>query len=245
MEALDRANKATDYYALDMSLPELQRSLTEVPPSTFTHVRCHGLFGTYDDGLEWLKQGKDPERPKCIVSLGSSVGIFERADAQSFLRNFAEVLKPSDVLIVGVDGCLDRDKVLTAYNDGKGVTEQFYRNGLRNANKLLGQDVFKENDWDIIGVFNADEGRHEAFISPRTDIVAGGFSFNRGERISLENAHKYSDPQQQQLWHGAGLRLDASFVERTGTYCKSLVAFYGVKPLHLWCTFLSRGSQNN
>lgn len=73
LEALEAAGKEIDYYALDLSLTELKRTLAAVPP--FYNVKCHGLYGTYDDGLAWLKSAGIASRPKCIMSLGSSIGI--------------------------------------------------------------------------------------------------------------------------------------------------------------------------
>lgn len=74
LQALEFAGKEIDYYALDLSLKELRRTLEQVPK--FEHVRCHGLHGTYDDGLEWLKLPENSSRPKCVMSLGSSIGEF-------------------------------------------------------------------------------------------------------------------------------------------------------------------------
>ena len=72
LRALDAAGKSIDYFALDLSLEELKRTLEQVPE--FKHVRCHGLHGTYDDGLAWLKLPENSSRPKCVLSLGSSIG---------------------------------------------------------------------------------------------------------------------------------------------------------------------------
>lgn len=72
LQALDAIGKDIDYYALDLSLIELKRTLEQVPP--LNHVRCHGLLGTYDDGLSWLKLPETAKRPKCVMSLGSSIG---------------------------------------------------------------------------------------------------------------------------------------------------------------------------
>lgn len=72
LQALEDAGKDIDYYALDLSLKELKRTLEQVP--AFRHVRCHGLHGTYDDGLDWLKMPENSTRPRCVMSLGSSIG---------------------------------------------------------------------------------------------------------------------------------------------------------------------------
>ena len=73
LQALEAVGKEIDYYALDLSVKELKRTLEQVP--TFRHVKCHGLYGTYDDGLDWLKMPQNKLRPKCVMSLGSSIGV--------------------------------------------------------------------------------------------------------------------------------------------------------------------------
>lgn len=74
LQALEDAGKEIDYYALDLDKKELERTLAQVPP--FRLVKCHGLHGTYDDGREWLKQPSISARPKCVMSLGSSIGAY-------------------------------------------------------------------------------------------------------------------------------------------------------------------------
>jgi len=69
---LEAAGKEVDYYALDLNLKELRRTLEQVP--VFKYVRCHGLHGTYDDGLDWLKMPENRLRTKCVMSMGSSIG---------------------------------------------------------------------------------------------------------------------------------------------------------------------------
>lgn len=72
LKALEEAGKTIDYYALDLSREELERTLRQLP--AYRHVECHGLLGTYDDGREWLKKRPNLERQKCILTLGSSIG---------------------------------------------------------------------------------------------------------------------------------------------------------------------------
>lgn len=72
LRALEDAARSVDYYALDLSQQELERTLAQLP--AYKHVRAHGLLGTYDDGRHWLKQPSNASRRKCILSLGSSVG---------------------------------------------------------------------------------------------------------------------------------------------------------------------------
>lgn len=57
---------------MDLDRKELERTLGQLPE--YKHVRSHGLWGTYDDGRDWLKQPVNLRRRKCVVSLGSSIG---------------------------------------------------------------------------------------------------------------------------------------------------------------------------
>lgn len=72
LQALEKAEKTVDYYALDLSRKELERTLAQLP--NYRHIACHGLLGTYDDGREWLKAPANLGRQKCILTLGSSIG---------------------------------------------------------------------------------------------------------------------------------------------------------------------------
>lgn len=133
LQALEDAEKRVDYYALDLSRTELERTLAQLP--AYQHISCHGLLGTYDDGREWLKLPFNVSRKKCILSLGSSIGTsatypatfisiqpvqaaycwnignFLRGDAADFLGGFAHVLGNGDTMLIGLDGCQDPAKV--------------------------------------------------------------------------------------------------------------------------------------
>lgn len=72
LRAFEDAAKNVEYYALDLDRKELERTLAQLPAYKF--VRSHGLWGTYDDGREWLKLPSNLRKKKCVLSLGSSIG---------------------------------------------------------------------------------------------------------------------------------------------------------------------------
>ncbi|KAK0641576.1 C-type lectin protein [Cercophora newfieldiana] len=207
LQALEAAGKEVDYYALDLSLKELERTLGQLP--AYKHVRVHGLLGTYDDGREWLKKPCNSSRQKCILSLGSSIGNFDRYEAAEFLKNFADVLGPGDAMLIGLDACDNPARVYHAYNvqDREGVTHEFVLNGLRHANRVLGEAVFIERDWRVIGeyVFDGEGGRHQAFYAPLRDTVVMGELIQPHDRIQIEQSLKYSPSEAQKLWKLAGM----------------------------------------
>ncbi|KAF4630265.1 hypothetical protein G7Y89_g7876 [Cudoniella acicularis] len=206
LRALEAASKDVDYYALDLSKKELERTLEQVPH--FKYVKCHGLHGTYDDGLDWLQMPENISRTKCVMSLGSSIGNFHRHEAAGFLRRFAEGLQSSDSMLIGLDATSDPGRVYHAYNDREGLTHKFILNGLVHANKILGEQAFNPEDWNIIGeyVFDGEGGRHQAFVSPKRNVHYRGIRFMEEERIQIEQSLKYSPEETSKLWKNSGLR---------------------------------------
>ncbi|KAB8074790.1 hypothetical protein BDV29DRAFT_173092 [Aspergillus leporis] len=205
LREFERVGKRVDYYALDLSLSELQRTFSEVSIEEFTHVGFHGLHGTYDDALTWLGNTENRKRPTAILSMGSSLGNFDRPAAASFLSRYAKLLGPSDLMIIGLDGCKDSDKVYRAYNDSKGITQQFYENGLVHANTVLGYEAFKPNEWQVVTDYDPVEGRHQASYSPKQDVVINGVLLHKGEKLVFEEAFKYGPEERDQLWRDAKL----------------------------------------
>lgn len=188
LDALERAQKDVTYYALDLMHEELVRTLADVPEGSFQHVKCAGLHGTYDDGLEWLKWPENAARPKAILSLGSSIGNFPPEDASEFLAQFAAELGQDDMILVGLDGCLDPKDVFHAYNDRDGTTHNFTMNGLQHANRLLGYEAFDLDKWYPIGEYDSVGERHRAHVAPKSNVTVEGVFVKQGEKIRIEES---------------------------------------------------------
>ena len=210
LQALDNIGKPVDYYALDLSLPELQRTLALVSPGTYTHVRCHGLLGTYDDGRTWLQRPENMHRDCYIISLGSTIGSFARPDAGVFLAEFADVLHRSSgsnsCMIIGVDGCKDEIKVSRAYNDASGKNARFIANAMNHANSVLGYTAFQHDDWYVQGEWNPVSGSHDQFVIPSRDVdLSDSVSLKAGEKILVVQSYKYDAEEKITLWRKAHL----------------------------------------
>lgn len=188
LDALERAEKNVTYFALDLMKSELLRTLSDVPEGTFQHVKCAGLLGTYDDGLEWLKKPENASWPKAILSLGSSIGNFVPEAASEFLKQWNELLGQGDLMLLGLDGCLDPSKVFHAYNDRDGVTHDFTMNGLHHANRLIGYEAFDPEDWTATGEYDSVGNRHRAFVVPKRDVTVEGVLVKQGERVRIEES---------------------------------------------------------
>lgn len=105
-----------------------------------------------------------------------------------------------------------------AYNDTQGVTRAFTLNGLKNANRILGFEAFKSDEWDAFGEFVEEDGYHRAFVSPLKDVTIDGIELKKGERIRIEESWKFSAEEIQHLWNEAGLTANTVFPTSRGDY---------------------------
>lgn len=214
----ERTEKKVDYYALDLSLVELQRTFSEISPESFTHVGFHGLHGTYDDAVSWLESPENRKRPTVVMSMGSSMGNFNRSSAAEFLGGFSKLLSPSDFMLIGLDACKTPEKVFRAYNDSQGITHQFYENGLLHANAVLGFEAFKADEWEILTGYDKRQGCHQACYSAKVDVTINGILIPRGEKLLFEEAWKYGRDEREELWRNADLISQIEFGNPTDDY---------------------------
>lgn len=232
LQAIDKLGKNVEYYAVDLSLPELERTFAQIPTEGYQHVKCYGLYGTYDNALEWLKTSDAKAKPKTILWLGSSLGNFKRHEVPPFLSRFGEVMQVGDTMLIGIDSCKDPDRVYHAYNDRDGITHQFILNGLKHANEVMGEQAFHLDEWEVMGEYDRDAGRHHAFVSPRKDVLIDGVTIPKGERIRIEESYKYSREEVKQLWEGAKLAENTVWANSRGDYGLHLVS----KPMFSFAT---------
>ncbi|KAL8832636.1 MAG: hypothetical protein Q9191_000152 [Dirinaria sp. TL-2023a] len=229
LKALDSLGTEVDYYALDLSESELERSLKQIPSGAFKHVRCRGLLGTYDDGRQWLQRPENVHRPKCILSMGSTIGSFTRPEAAQFLAGFANSLtcKASSTdpqhggvssILVGVDACMSPERVRRAYCDPAGRNSRFVLNALGHANHLLGYEAFDPEHWVVRGEWNPALGVHDQYLVPMDDVVFGNRLLKSWKAIPIVHSFKYNTKQQEQLWADAGLSETDCWSNEDGTY---------------------------
>ena len=220
LQTLDSMGRSVDYYALDVSRSELRRSLSMIPPGTFKNVRCHGLLGTYDDAKSWL-QHNQTQRPKCVLSLGSSIGNFTKLEAASFIAGFANSLDNKSTFLLGLDASKSHDKVYRAYNDGSGINKRFILNGLAHANSLFKRPVFELENWEVVGHWDANAGRHCQYLVPLKDVVLNDVCLRAGKKILIVFSQKYDPEERAELWKNANIIENRQWRTKDESYGKS------------------------
>ncbi|KAI1214324.1 uncharacterized protein F4807DRAFT_121710 [Annulohypoxylon truncatum] len=238
LNALEVQKKNITYYALDLNAAELASTLEAIPTEDFHHVRFSALHGTFEDGLQWLKETPEVrDLPHCMLLLGLTIGNYSRANAAAFLRQIAEdalsgKASQSSSILVTIDSCKVPTKVLRAYTSD-GVVP-FALEALRYGNILLGQGkegkvVFNPEEWYFHSEWNHIIGRHEASLISRCgDIKLGppldGVVVTREEKVRFGCSYKYDTLERETLISLAGLRNS-----RTWEVDGCDVAFYELK----------------
>ncbi|KAI9712186.1 MAG: hypothetical protein M1828_001747 [Chrysothrix sp. TS-e1954] len=230
LDALESQEKDVEYYALDVSKLELERTLAQVPIDTYRHIRCWGLLGTYDDGRRHLLENPAwREKKSYILSLGSTIGSFDRNDAAEFMKSFTSLnddgedgTKPGASgkvsMILGVDGCKNGDRVFRAYNDPVGNNHKFIKNGLSHGNNILGHEAFREDDWTIKGEWDDHSGTHTQFFVTTTDTTAEQHDFAEGDKMLAVKSVKYDEQDRETLYDAAAVEEKAAWQTKDKTY---------------------------
>ena len=127
-----------------------------------------------------------------------------------------ELLGPRSDLLIGADLQKDLKILLPAYDDPGGVTARFTLNLFHRINREL------EGDMDVsrfahVALYNDEIGRIEIYIESLIDqsveILGRRYAFARGERVHVENSHKYTLPQFRGLAAKAGWRTEQVWVD--------------------------------
>jgi dimethylhistidine N-methyltransferase len=147
---------------------------------------------------------------------GSSLGNFEPADAERFLRNLRRMVGGEGGLLIGVDLKKDHDLLEAAYNDAAGVTAAFNLNLLNRINRELEGD-FVLDDFSHRAFYNGMRGRVEMHLISRCEqqvhLGRERFRFASGDSIHTENSYKYDIDQFQALAQRSGFTPEAVWMD--------------------------------
>lgn len=126
---------------------------------------------------------------------GSTIGNFTKDNAADFITLIADLACMNGGLLIGFDLLKDRETLIAAYDDSKGITAAFNKNILRRINRELDAN-FKLNAFQHKAVFNEQKSRIEMHLvsleNQEVSISGTKLRFREGESIHTENSHKYT-----------------------------------------------------
>jgi L-histidine N-alpha-methyltransferase len=188
---LDAMVQVRAYVCIDISPVPLASAAAAVR-AHYPDIEVDAVCGNYLGALDLPPRGG--LRDVCFFP-GSTIGNFDRDDAQAFLREWSRRLGQDGMMLIGVDLKKETGLLEDAYDDAQGVTAQFSLNLLHRANRELGAD-FDTNAFAHRARYVSEPGYVEiSLVSRREQIVtvAGrSFGFEQDEAIHVENSHKYA-----------------------------------------------------
>jgi dimethylhistidine N-methyltransferase len=205
---LDHMKKAAAYVPIDIDDAAINEAIARLERQ-FPNLPLHPVHADFSQGIKLPQEIADA--PKLGFFPGSTIGNFAQDDAAKFLADAASLLGEGSNLLIGADLQKDLDILLPAYDDAKGVTAQFTLNLIHRINRELSGTLDVER-FEHRAIYNDQLGRIEIYIESLIDqdaeILGRRFSFAEGERIHIENSHKYTLPQFRDLARNAGWETD-------------------------------------
>ena len=224
LEALARRGEVR-YFPSDISRLALESCRREM--EKLSGVTVIPLERPYLDGLLEAGARREGGERMLVLFLGSTIGNFDRHQADQFLFGVRQRLQEGDGLLLGTDLVKPAEQLIAAYDDELGVTAAFNRNLLGRINRELGGDFMLEHfahevRWD------SRRRRIEMHLkSLRRQLVSIGaadmaFVLKRNETIRTECCHKYAANRIPFLAQRAGFHCAAQWIDREWGFAENL-----------------------
>ena len=224
LEALARGGPVT-YYPIDISAAALARCKFEL--AEIGSIGVVGLEQPYLEGLAEVAARRTDSEALLVLFLGSTIGNFERAASEDFLRAIRGSLSPGDGLLLGTDLVKPPTRLIAAYDDPTGVTAAFNLNLLARINRELGGNFALRH---FAHEARYDERRRRIemhLVSTRRQTVSipgAGITvtFEKGESIWTEACHKFQLEELEGIADRCGFRSQAQWVDPQWPFAESL-----------------------
>lgn len=145
---------------------------------------------------------------RAVYFPGSTIGNFTRDQARSLLERFAEHAGDDGSVVVGFDLAKEVDRMEAAYNDSEGVTAEFNYNVLDRLNDELDAGLDRDR-FQFHAEWDSGEGAIVSYLTCEEKTVATigdrDVHFAKGERVRMEESHKYTRDEFRAIAKDAGL----------------------------------------
>ena len=190
---LDALSDPVAYVPLDISEDHLLRTAAQLQEK-YPHIEILPLVADFTESFELPLSTREASHA-AVFFPGSTIGNFVPAAAKKMMRSIADILGPDGGMLIGIDLQKDKSIIEAAYNDAKGVTDQFNLNVLHRVNRELRAD-FNIDQFKHKAVYNEELGRVEIFVVSQCEqsvtIGSHTFDFKSGEHVLTEYSHKYT-----------------------------------------------------
>lgn len=190
---LDRIAMPATYVPVDIAREYLLDAAGAIARD-YPKLRVIPVNANFAQPFELPEQVAQSSR-RVVYFPGSTIGNFERTEAESLLRRIRGMIGQHGAALIGIDLRKDPHVLHRAYNDEAGVTAKFNLNALRHLNRALGAD-FDLEQFEHAAIWIEDKSRIEMRLISKEDqhvhIGNQQVAIKRGEHIRTECSHKYT-----------------------------------------------------
>ncbi len=201
---LENLTGASAYVPIDIDDAALKEAAARLR-ADFPRLSLYPVHADFSQGIDLPDEIANAR--KLGFFPGSTIGNFELDAAIDFLSDAGDLLGPDSDLLIGVDLQKDQAILVPAYDDSEGVTAEFTLNLLRRVNRELDGNLVISR-FAHKAIYNDKIGRIEIYVESLADqafeILGRKFSLKAGERIHVENSHKFTIPRFKALAKDAG-----------------------------------------
>ncbi len=216
---LENLTHPSAYVPVDISEDHLMKTVIGLQEK-FPRIEIFPIVADFTQPFE-LPQPASPPSHTAVYFPGSTIGNFEPLGVKQLLSGIAARVGHDGGLLIGIDLQKESSIIHAAYNDSKGVTDQFNLNILNRINVELGAN-FDIHQFEHLAFYNQVMERIELYIVSRCDqsvkIGSQTFVFTEGERIFTEYSHKYSIEGFAELAGGAGFTLKQFWTDKQALF---------------------------
>ncbi|MEU5899409.1 MULTISPECIES: L-histidine N(alpha)-methyltransferase [Streptomyces] len=165
--------------------------------------------------------------PRLVAFLGGTIGNLLPAERAAFLASVHDLLSPGDALLLGTDLVKDESALVSAYDDGTGVTAAFNKNVLTVINRELAGD-FDPDAFEHVAVWDREHEWIEMRLRSTADQTVKihaldlAVDFAAGEEMRTEISAKFREDGVRAELAAAGLELAHWWTDERGRFALSL-----------------------
>ncbi|MFI7320622.1 L-histidine N(alpha)-methyltransferase [Streptomyces venezuelae] len=165
--------------------------------------------------------------PRLVAFLGGTIGNLLPAERAAFLASVHDLLSPGDALLLGTDLVKDESVLVSAYDDGTGVTAAFNKNVLTVINRELAGD-FDPDAFEHVAVWDREHEWIEMRLRSTADQTVKihaldlAVDFAAGEEMRTEISAKFREDGVRAELAAAGLELAHWWTDERARFALSL-----------------------
>ena len=223
LEALTAGDRELLFVPLDVSveiLAHAARTIADAYPS----ITVEAHVADFED--KFMLPGEPGRR--LVAFLGGTIGNLNDEDRADFLRRLRNAMAPGDHLLLGADLVKDIERLVTAYDDGAGVTAAFNRNIIDVVVRELQVENLSADDFRHVARWNAQRSRIEMWLRAVRDVDAWfptldmGWRLPAGGELLTEISVKFTLPNLHAELGAAGFDVAETWTDGGGDFSLTL-----------------------